>query len=134
MSGNRPLHTANRAKRDESYTQLSDIENELRHYRNHFRGKTVYCNCDDPRVSEFFHYFSYNFAHLGLEKLVATCYFAMREAACERQAGVCAPCGEHFALDAMEADHIDPWSEGGRTTAENCQMLCRPCNRRKGAR
>ena len=59
---------------------------------------------------------------------------AMREAAYERQAGICIPCGEHFALDAMEADHIDPWSEGGKTTPENCQMLCRPCNRRKGAK
>jgi len=74
MSGNRPLHAANRAKQDEFYTQLSDIENELKHYRDHFRGKTVYCNCDDPRVSKFFHYFSFNFAHLGLKKLVTTCY------------------------------------------------------------
>ena len=74
MSGNRPLHAANRGKQDEFYTQLSDIENELKHYRDHFRGKTVYCNCDDPRVSNFFHYFSFNFAHLGLKKLVTTCY------------------------------------------------------------
>lgn len=74
MSGNRPLHAASRAKQDEFYTQLSDIENELKHYRDHFRGKTVYCNCDDPRVSNFFHYFSFNFAHLGLKKLVTTCY------------------------------------------------------------
>ena len=59
---------------------------------------------------------------------------AMREAAYERQAGICTRCGETFALGAMEADHMDPWSEGGKTTAENCQMLCRPCNRRKGAK
>ena len=59
MAGNKSLHAANRAKNDEFYTQLSDIENELRHYKHHFKDKTVYCNCDDPRVSNFFHYFSY---------------------------------------------------------------------------
>ena len=71
---NRALVVGRRAKRDEFYTQLGDIENELKHYKDHFRGKTVYCNCDDPRVSNFFHYFSYNFAHLGLKKLITTCY------------------------------------------------------------
>ena len=74
MSANRNLHAANRAKKDEFYTQLSDIENELRHYSEHFRGKVVYCNCDDPRVSNFFTYFSLNFARLGLKKLITTCY------------------------------------------------------------
>lgn len=68
------LHTAKTAKKDEFYTQLSDIEKELKHYRNHFKGKVVFCNCDDPRVSNFFHYFSYNFEKLGLKKLIATCY------------------------------------------------------------
>ena len=63
-----------RAKGDRVYTELSDIERELRHYKHHFRGKVVYCNCDDPRVSNFFHYFSYNFEKLGLKKLIATCY------------------------------------------------------------
>ncbi len=57
----------------------------------------------------------------------------MRAAAYERQEGICPRCGEHFVLGAMEADHIDPWSEGGKTAPENCQMLCRPCNRRKGS-
>ena len=57
MANNENLHAANRAKKDEFYTQLSDIENELRHYKSHFRDKTVLCNCDDPRVSNFFHYF-----------------------------------------------------------------------------
>ncbi len=74
MAGNKNLHAANKAKNDEFYTQLSDIENELKHYKHHFKGKVVYCNCDDPRVSNFFHYFSYNFEHLGLKKLIATCY------------------------------------------------------------
>jgi hypothetical protein len=61
-------------KFDEFYTQLKDIENELKHYKHHFKNKTVYCNADDPRISNFFHYFSYNFEHLGLKKLIATCY------------------------------------------------------------
>ena len=71
---NRALTNARKAKQDEFYTQLPDIERELRHYRDHFRGKVVYLNCDDPRVSAFFHYFSYNFEKLGLRKLIATCY------------------------------------------------------------
>lgn len=65
---------ASTAKKDEFYTQLSDIENELKHYKKHFKGKVVYCNCDDPRVSNFFHYFSFNFEKLGLKKLITTCY------------------------------------------------------------
>lgn len=71
---NRNLHQAKNAKKDEFYTQLSDIENELKHYKEHFKDKVVYCNCDDPRISNFFHYFSYNFEFLGLKKLIATCY------------------------------------------------------------
>ncbi|MFA5210982.1 MAG: adenine-specific methyltransferase EcoRI family protein [Patescibacteria group bacterium] len=72
--GNQNLRKANKAKKDEFYTQLSDIEKELGHYKEHFKGKTVFCNCDDPRVSNFFHYFSYNFENLGLKKLITTCY------------------------------------------------------------
>lgn len=71
---NRNLHQAKSSKKDEFYTQLPDIERELRHYQDHFKGKVVYCNCDDPRVSNFFHYFSYNFEKLGLKKLITTCY------------------------------------------------------------
>ncbi len=74
MAGNKKLREANKAKKDEFYTQLVDIENELKHYKEHFRGKTVLCNCDDPRVSNFFHYFSYNFEKLGLKRLITTCY------------------------------------------------------------
>jgi len=68
------LHKAKSSKNDEFYTQLPDIERELRHYKKYFKNKIVYCNCDDPRVSNFFHYFSYNFEKLGLKKLIATCY------------------------------------------------------------
>lgn len=74
MAKNNNLHKAKRAKADEFYTQLSDIENECKHYWEHFKGKTILCNCDDPRVSNFFRYFSLNFEHLGLKKLIATCY------------------------------------------------------------
>lgn len=71
---NSNLHKAKTAKNDEFYTRLEDIEYELRHYKDHFRGKTVYCNCDDPKVSNFFKYFSLNFEYLGLKKLIASCY------------------------------------------------------------
>jgi hypothetical protein len=71
---NTDLHRAKKAKKDEFYTQLTDIERELKHYKNHFKGKIVYCNCDDPRISNFFHYFSHNFEKLELKKLITTCY------------------------------------------------------------
>lgn len=74
MASNAGLTKANRAKKDEFYTQLSDIEAELKHYRRHFQGKTVLCNCDDPYESNFFKYFVLNFNYLGLKKLIATCY------------------------------------------------------------
>lgn len=74
QTANKNLRSAKTDKKDEFYTQLSDIEKELKHYKNHFKGKVVLCNCDDPRVSNFFHFFSYNFEKFGLKKLIATCY------------------------------------------------------------
>ncbi len=71
---NRDFQEARQAKKDEFYTSLSDIEVELTHYAGHFKGKVVYCNCDDPRASNFFRYFSANFEKLGLKKLITTCY------------------------------------------------------------
>jgi len=68
------LSKAKKNKKDEFYTQLTDIEKELKHYKRHFKDKVVFCNCDDPRVSNFFHYFSYNFEKLGLKRLITTCY------------------------------------------------------------
>ena len=68
------LNKAKAAKNDEFYTQLSDIEAELRFYKQHFKDKVVLCNCDDPYESNFFKYFAMNFNYLGLKKLVATCY------------------------------------------------------------
>lgn len=69
---NKNLHKAKKEKNDEFYTQLSDIEKELVHYRLHFKGKVIYCNCDDHKFSNFFRYFSLNFEFLGLKKLIST--------------------------------------------------------------
>ena len=74
MAGNSNLHRAKEAKNDEFYTQLSDVENELVHYREHFRGKTVFCNCDDPTWSAFWKYFHLNFGFLGIKRLISTHY------------------------------------------------------------
>ncbi|AND63189.1 adenosine deaminase [Flavobacterium covae] len=71
---NKLLQQAKKTKSDEFYTQLSDIESELQHYKNHFRNKVVYCNCDDPKISNFFKYFALNFKELELKKLIASCY------------------------------------------------------------
>lgn len=71
---NATLSAAKTAKNDEFYTQLCDIERELANYKHHFKDKTVLCNCDDPRVSNFFKYFTLNFEHLGLKRVIATCY------------------------------------------------------------
>jgi len=68
------LQKAKKQKSDEFYTLLSDIESELQHYKNHFQGKVVYCNCDDPRISNFYRYFAENFHELGLQRLIAACY------------------------------------------------------------
>lgn len=71
---NKLLHTAKAAKNDEFYTRLTDIEKECKNYKDYFKGKTILCNCDDPRVSHFFNYFASNFEKLGLKKLITTCY------------------------------------------------------------
>lgn len=76
MAKNNNLHTAKTAKNDEFYTMLTDIEKEMRYYKDFFKGKVVYCNCDDARESNFFKYFSLNFEFLGLKKLITTGYKA----------------------------------------------------------
>ncbi|OGO77216.1 MAG: modification methylase [Clostridiales bacterium GWB2_37_7] len=73
-SGNNNLQMSRSGKTDEFYTQISLIEKELRHYKEFFRGKTVFCNCDDPEESNFWKYFELNFQQLGLKKLIATHY------------------------------------------------------------
>ena len=67
---NANLHAADRAKKDEFYTQLTDIEKELKHYTEHFKNKVVFCNCDDPYESNFFKYFALNFNRFGLKRLI----------------------------------------------------------------
>lgn len=88
-NNNKALSAANKARQDEFYTQLSDIENELQHYKPHFKGKTVLCNCDDPHRSNFFRYFAVNFNRLGLKKLICSCYADL--SAAEAQSGT-KPC------------------------------------------
>ena len=73
---NSNLHTAKAVKNDEFYTRIADIENEIKHYKKHFEGKIVFCNCDDPTWSEFWRYFHLNFEELGLKKLISTHYDA----------------------------------------------------------
>jgi hypothetical protein len=73
-SVNSSLHAAKAGKNDEFYTQLTDIEKELKHYKKHFKNKVVLCNCDDPNVSNFFNFFASNFKEWGLKKLITTCY------------------------------------------------------------
>src|SRR3990167_3981277 len=74
QGGNSGLSDAKKAKQDEFYTQLSDIENELKWYKEQLRGKVVFCNCDDPFESNFFKYFALNFNKLGLKQLITTSY------------------------------------------------------------
>ncbi|MDT3296433.1 adenine-specific methyltransferase EcoRI family protein [Shewanella sp. SP2S2-6] len=73
-ASNKLLQNAKKSKSDEFYTQLCDIESELKHYKAHFKDKVVFCNCDDPKVSNFFKYFSNNFESLGIKKLITSCY------------------------------------------------------------
>lgn len=107
--GNIALQKAKKAKADEFYTQLTDIEKELRHYKGHFKDKTVLCNCDDPRVSNFFKYFVLNFKALGLKKVIATCYknqdadlFSMHE--CEQAV--------YLSIDAEQLEKIIETNDG----------------------
>ncbi|MDE2636575.1 MAG: adenine-specific methyltransferase EcoRI family protein [Chloroflexota bacterium] len=74
MAKNTDLIAASKAKKDEFYTQLTDIEKEVRYYWDHFRGKVVYCNCDDPTISNFFQYFYMRYSKLGIKEIIATCY------------------------------------------------------------
>lgn len=74
MAGNKLLTKAKRNKKDEFYTQLSDIERELKHYKVHFKDKHIFCNCDDPEFSNFWRYFALNFKQLGLKRLTSTHY------------------------------------------------------------
>ncbi len=100
VSLNQNLHKASQAKKDEFYTQLIDIEKELRHYKDQFRGKVVYCNCDDPFESNFFKYFAANFKAFGLKKLIATSY--IKSPIVGKQLPL-------FAIEGLKPEHKEPY-------------------------
>jgi len=106
-NANKNLHAAKNAKKDEFYTQLTDIENELKHYRHHFKNKVVYCNCDDPHVSNFFHYFSYNFEDLGLKKLITTCYKNQPLSVCDKTASALGELAQNDLFISGSTFHYD---------------------------
>ena len=130
-SSNANLHTANRAKKDEFYTQLEDIEKELKHYKDQFNGKTVYCNCDDPYESNFFKYFAANFNALGLKKLIATSFakspvvgqqilpFEIKGLESEKQA---APKKKSFKMEITEMSDV---TGDGRVDLEDVEWKIR---------
>jgi len=102
------LQKAKKSKSDEFYTQLSDIESELKHYKNYFKNKVVYCNCDDPTVSNFFKYFAINFKELGLKKLIASCY---REQEMDLFNSYQTECGSFYEYTGTDEENMIPTSE-----------------------
>lgn len=108
---NRNLHTASQAKKDEFYTQRVDIEKELKHYKEQFRGKVVYCNCDDPFESNFFKYFASNYNALGLKKLITTSYakspIVGGQLPLYEMEGLKPKCKEPFIIEINEVSDFD---------------------------
>lgn len=114
MAKNANLSQAKRGKNDEFYTQLSDIENEiLGHYEEHFKGKVVYCNCDDPYESNFFKFFVLNFEKLGLKKLISTCYEGSPISGCELSLFDDTLQISQKTAYKIEIDHIDDLDKNG---------------------
>jgi len=122
------LHAAKKSKNDEFYTQLKDIQSELAFYEGQFQGKVVYCNCDDPRVSNFFEYFFTNFKRLGLVKLIAACYkeqedglFGVKE---QEQAFYFIYSGEEGEKDKLISEKSIPFKhDGDFRSAESIALL-----------
>ncbi len=108
---NSNLHKASKAKKDEFYTQLVDIEKELKHYKEQFRGKVVYCNCDDPFESNFFKYFAANFNALKLKKLITTSYVKSPIVGGQmplfEMEGLKPKCKEPFKIEINEVSDVD---------------------------
>lgn len=121
---NKNLHRANRAKKDEFYTQLIDIENELKHYKEQFKNKIVYCNCDDPFESNFFKYFAANFNALKLKKLIATSYSGSpivgRQLTLDKIAGLKPKGKEPFKIEINEVPDMD---EDGAIDIDDVKQL-----------
>lgn len=132
--GNNQLSAAKKAKNDEFYTRMPDIENELRHYADHFKGKVVLCNCDDPFESNFFKYFALNFNHLGLRKLIATSYCGSPVAGGEYQPSLFdddmnADTGRHrHAYKAIVTHVEDTTGDGGVDMLDVKNLLGAPGN------
>jgi len=127
---NRNLNRARAVKNDEFYTQLSDIERELTHYKDHFPGKVVLCNCDDPWVSNFFNYFSRNFEFLRLKKLLTTCYKNQERDAfsrhdCERAISLEYVGNPNKRMPDPDESGIKPLRGDGDFRSEECVALLR---------
>jgi len=102
---NELLHDAKKSKSDEFHTQLLDIESELKHYKDNFRNKIVYCNCDDPRISNFFKYFAINFKEFGLKTIISSCY---REDARDLFNNTENESGFYYEYNGSESSNINP--------------------------
>ena len=118
-------------KNDEFYTQYCDIEDELRHYKTHFRGKVVYCNCDDPRASNFFRYFAENFNELGLKKLFASCYKRQKddlfEVESEEKATLCEFTNEG-GRETLLGERVTQLEGDGDFRSAECQKILEQCD------
>ena len=125
---NKFLQKAKKSKSDEFYTQLCDIERELQHYQGHFKGKVVYCNCDDPRVSNFFRYFVENFHKLGLKRLIASCYRETKQDLFQKQQTehgfYCEYWGTNVGtVDFQNIELIDFKGDGDFRSEESIELL-----------
>lgn len=126
MAKNADLNDAKSAKKDEFYTQLIDIENEVKHYRRHFKGATVLCNCDDPECSNFYFFFRDNFEFLGLKKLISTCYkntdWSLFSESKEEKAVCCIYTGK------KNKPELRILEQGGSFRSEECIEFLKECD------
>jgi len=122
-ANNQSLGNARDAKQDEFYTQLGDISNELKHYKAQLRGKTIFCNCDDPFESNFFKYFALNFNALGLQKLIATSYKGSPIAGSELSLFPAEEAGEVRESYAIEINEIPDQDGNGAIDLTDVEYL-----------
>ena len=123
MTSNLSLHKAAQAQQDEFYTQFTDVQEELNHYWDHFRGAKILCNCDDPFESSFFLYLAQQFAYLGIKKLTATCYAGSPIA--QRQLSLFEediPAPKRKPYCATITDYRD-WNGDGRTDLQDIRYM-----------
>jgi len=120
---NQSLGKARDAKQDEFYTQLNDINNEMKHYKPQLRGKTIFCNCDDPFESNFFKYFALNFGALGLKKLIATSYKGSPIAGSELSLFAVEETGEVRESYAIEINEIPDHDGNGAIDLADVEYL-----------